>query len=121
MIDLRNIETFFWVATLGGFRAAAEKLNATQPAISQRIASLESDLGIRLFDRDARGIKLTGKGRELLSHAERMLQVRRDMFEAAREQNVMTGTVRIGVAETIVQTWLPTLIELIHTTSTLPS
>ncbi|KAG1166862.1 hypothetical protein G6F35_017953 [Rhizopus arrhizus] len=37
-----------------------------------------------------------------------MLQVRRDMFEAAREQNVMTGTVRIGVAETIVQTWLPT-------------
>ncbi|KAG1433889.1 hypothetical protein G6F57_021868 [Rhizopus arrhizus] len=45
-----------------------------------------------------------------------MLQLRRDMFEAAREQNVMTGTVRIGVAETIVQTWLPTLIELIHTT-----
>ena len=44
-----------------------------------------------------------------------MLQVRRDMFEAARAQNVMTGTVRIGVAETIVQTWLPTLIELVHT------
>ena len=57
MIDLRNIETFFWVATLGGFRAAAEKLSATQPAISQRIASLESDLGVRLFDRDVRGIK----------------------------------------------------------------
>ena len=67
MIDLRNIETFFWVATLGGFRAAAEKLSATQPAISQRIASLESDLGVRLFDRDVRGIKLTAKGRELLS------------------------------------------------------
>ena len=116
MIELRNIETFFWVATLGSFRAASEKLNTTQPAVSQRIASLEADLGVRLFERDARGVKLTGKGHELLSHAERMLQVRRDMFEAAREQNVMTGTVRIGVAETIVQTWLPTLIELIHTT-----
>ncbi|MGY6269181.1 LysR family transcriptional regulator [Achromobacter denitrificans] len=114
MIELRNIETFFWVATLGSFRAASEKLNTTQPAVSQRIASLEADLGVRLFERDARGVKLTGKGHELLSHAERMLQVRRDMFEAAREQNVMTGTVRIGVAETIVQTWLPTLIELIH-------
>ena len=90
MIDLRNIETFFWVATLGGFRAAAEKLNATQPAISQRIASLESDLGIRLFDRDVRGIKLTGKGRELLSHAERMLQLRRDMQEAARAKSIMS-------------------------------
>ncbi|WP_039884195.1 LysR family transcriptional regulator, partial [Achromobacter piechaudii] len=116
MIELRNIETFFWVATLGSFRAASDKLNTTQPAVSQRIASLEADLGVRLFERDARGVKLTAKGHELLSHAERMLQVRRDMFEAAREQNVMTGTVRIGVAETIVQTWLPTLIELIHTT-----
>ena len=116
MIELRNIETFFWVATLGSFRAASDKLNTTQPAVSQRIASLEADLGVRLFERDARGVKLTGKGHELLSHAERMLQVRRDMFEAARAQNVMTGTVRIGVAETIVQTWLPTLIELVHTT-----
>ncbi|MFY2948398.1 LysR family transcriptional regulator [Achromobacter ruhlandii] len=114
MIELRNIETFFWVATLGSFRAASDKLNTTQPAVSQRIASLEADLGVRLFERDARGVKLTAKGHELLSHAERMLQVRRDMFEAAREQNVMTGTVRIGVAETIVQTWLPTLIELVH-------
>ncbi len=114
MIELRNIETFFWVATLGSFRAASDKLNTTQPAVSQRIASLEADLGVRLFDRDARGVKLTGKGQELLSHAERMLQLRRDMFEAARAQNVMTGTVRIGVAETIVQTWLPTLIEQVH-------
>ena len=114
MIELRNIETFFWVATLGSFRAASDKLNTTQPAVSQRIASLEADLGVRLFERDSRGVKLTAKGHELLSHAERMLQVRRDMFEAAREQNVMTGTVRIGVAETIVQTWLPTLIELVH-------
>lgn len=116
MIELRNVETFFWVATLGSFRAASDKLNTTQPAVSQRIASLEADLGVKLFERDARGVKLTAKGHELLSHAERMLQVRRDMFEAAREQNVMSGTVRIGVAETIVQTWLPALIELIHTT-----
>ena len=114
MIDLRQIETFFWVATLGSFRAASEKLNTTQPAISQRIASLEEDLGVRLFERDARGVTLTGKGHELLSHAERMLQVRSDMLEAARAQNVMSGRVRIGVAETIVQTWLPELLEAVH-------
>ncbi|MCD0502907.1 LysR family transcriptional regulator [Bordetella petrii] len=114
MIDLRNIETFFWVSTLGSFRAASEKLNTTQPAVSQRIASLERDLGVRLFERDARGVTLTGKGQELLSHAERMLQLRRDMLQAAREQNVMRGPMRIGVAETIVQTWLPSLIEHVH-------
>ena len=87
------------MATLGGFRAAAEKLSATQPAISQRIASLESDLGVRLFDRDVRGIKLTAKGRELLSHAERMLQMRRDMQEAARAKSVMSGMLRLGVSK----------------------
>ncbi len=114
MIDLRNIETFVWAAELGGFRAAAEKLNTTQPAVSQRIASLESDLGVRLFDRDARGIRLTAKGVELLSHAERMLQMRHDMLQAARQENVMSGTVRMGVAETIVQTWLSTLLERLH-------
>ena len=116
MIELRNIETFFWVATLGSFRAAAEKLNTTQPAISQRIALLESDLSVRLFERGARGVELTAKGRELLSYAERMLQVRREMMQAAHEQHVMSGTIRIGVAETIVQTWLPSLLEHIHLT-----
>jgi len=116
MIDLRNIETFYWVATLGTFSAASDKLNTTQPTISQRIAALEKDLGVRLFDRDARGVKLTAKGHELLSHAERMLQGRSDMIQAAREENVFTGTIRIGVAETIVQTWLSALIEQIHAT-----
>jgi DNA-binding transcriptional LysR family regulator len=114
MIDLRNIETFFWVSTLGSFRAAAEKLNTTQPTISQRIALLESDLSVRLFERGARGVELTAKGQELLLYAERMLQVRREMVQAAHEQHVMSGTIRIGVAETIVQTWLPALIEHIH-------
>ena len=111
MIDLRNIETFFWVATLGGFRAAAEKLNATQPAISQRIALLEGDLGVKLFERDTRGIKLTAKGQELLSHAERMLQMRHDMLEAARADAVMSGTLRLGVSETLIHTWLSRLME----------
>jgi len=114
MVDLRTVETFYWVATLGSFRAASEKLNTTQPAVSQRIASLEGALGVRLFERDARGVRLTAKGHELLSYAERMLQVRSEMIEAAAAENVMCGTVRIGVAETIVQTWLSALIEHIH-------
>jgi len=114
MIDLRNIETFFWASSLGGFRAAAEKLNTTQPTISQRIASLESDLGVRLFERDARGVTLTPKGRELLPHAERMLRMRQDLIEVARARDVMVGTIRIGVSETIVHTWLYALIEHMH-------
>lgn len=114
MIDFRNIETFFWAAALGSLRAASEKLGTTQPAVSQRIASLEQTLGVRLFQRDARGVSLTAKGQELLVHAERMIEAKRDMLRAARDQTTMSGKVRLGVAETIVQTWLPRLIEQVH-------
>lgn len=114
MIDFKQIETFVWVAELGGFRAAAEKLHTTQPAISQRIAAMESIMAVRLFERGARGIKLTEKGQELLSHAQRMLDMRNEMLSVAKEQNAMRGTLRLGVAETLVQTWLHRLIEQLH-------
>lgn len=45
MADFKAIETFMWVVTLGSFRGAAQKLNTTQPAISQRIAQLEREVG----------------------------------------------------------------------------
>src|SRR5690606_26673264 len=86
----------------------------TQPSISQRIAGLEAALEVRVFDRGARGIKLTDKGQELLSHAQRMLDLRTEMLRAAKEQNAIRGVLRLGVAETIVQTWLHNLIDHLH-------
>lgn len=114
MIDLRNVETFYWAAALGSLRAASEKLGTTQPAISQRIASLETSLGVRLFERAARGVKLTAKGHELLVHAERMIQARNDIVQAAKEKSGISGRFHLGVAETIVQTWLPRLIAEVY-------
>ncbi len=114
MADLRNLETFVWVAHLGGFRAAADKLNTTQPAVSQRIAQLETALGVKLFDREPRGIALTPKGNELLPYAERMLQLHANLLQVAREKRATSGVVRLGVAETIVHTWLSKLIERLH-------
>ncbi|MEQ4617452.1 MAG: LysR family transcriptional regulator [Corticimicrobacter sp.] len=111
MIDFKQIETFVWVAELGGFRAAAEKLNTTQPAISQRIAALEQTLNTRLFTRDTRGIQITDKGQELLTQAQRMLDLRNDMMQTACAQNAVRGTLRLGVAETIAHTWLHALLE----------
>lgn len=114
MIDFKQIETFVWVAELGGFRAAAEKLHTTQPAISQRIAAMEAAMQTRLFTRDTRGIDLTDKGQELLSHARRMLALRSEMLRVARAQNAIRGTLRLGVAETIAHTWLHALIERLN-------
>jgi DNA-binding transcriptional LysR family regulator len=114
MVDLRNLETFVWVAQLGGFRAAADKLHTTQPAISARIAILEDELRVKLFDREQRRATLTAKGFELLGYAERMLQLRADMMQAVTEKMAMRGLIRLGVAETIVHTWLSRLIERLH-------
>ena len=113
MLDLRNLETFVWVWRLGGFRAAAEKLKTTQPAISARIALLERDLGTRVFDRRARQVLLTAKGAELLGYAERMLALRADMMRAIGDTASLRGNLRLGVPETIVHTWLAELVDRI--------
>ncbi|MER1968792.1 LysR family transcriptional regulator [Castellaniella sp. GW247-6E4] len=114
MMDFKHIEAFVWVAEVESFRIAAEKLHTTQPAISQRIAALEASLSVRLFERSARGIKLTEKGQELLSHATRILDMRTDMLTAAQRETPIRGLFRLGVAETLVHTWLPELLERLH-------
>jgi len=113
--DLRSLEVFYWVAQLGSFRKAAERLNTTQPAISHRVASLESYFGIKLINRGARTATLTPKGRELRDYAERMLQLMTEMMEAVAAPVTMSGVIRIGVSETIVHTWLARFIERVHT------
>ncbi|PKU23585.1 LysR family transcriptional regulator [Telmatospirillum siberiense] len=113
-MDLKALETFVWVAHLGGFRTAADRLNATQPAISARIAQLEEELGVRLFDRESRRATLTEKGLNLLGYAERMLALRSEMVQAVAEKGSMRGIIRLGVAESIVHTWLSRLVERLH-------
>jgi len=114
MIDLKTIETFIWVATLRSFRGTAEKLGTTQPAVSMRIKQLELILGVRLLERDRRLVTPTQKGQELLRHARRLMRLHAEMIEAVGDHSIMGGLVRLGVSETIVHTWLPTLIERVN-------
>jgi DNA-binding transcriptional LysR family regulator len=113
-IDHRDLEVFYWVGQLQSFRRAAERLHTTQPAVSQRVANLESNLGVKLIDRGARTSALTPKGRQLLEYAERMLRLMAEITQAVADPLALSGVVRLGVAETIVHTWLSKLIELVH-------
>src|ERR1700747_2220170 len=105
MTACRSIGTFLWVVTLGSFRGAGQRLNTTQPAISQRIAQLERELGVKLLNRDHRVVSPTPSGRQLLVYAEKLVG----------ERSAMRGVWRLGVAETIVHTWLPRLIKSVNT------
>jgi len=115
-MDFRALETFLWIARLGGFRLAADRLNTTQPSVSARIRGLEDELGVRLFERNARAVALTPKGRDLIPYAERILALKGEMETKIGDPAAIQGTIVLGVVETIVHTWLPHLIErLTHT------
>ena len=72
---IRNLDTFYWIATLGSFRAAAEQLHLTQPAVTARIQMLEQDLGAEVFLKDTRKADLTAAGRTLLPYAEKLIEL----------------------------------------------
>ena len=82
-MNIRQIETFFWAARLGSFVQAAQRLNATQSAISMRIQEVESDLRVKLFDRSQRRAILTPEGAMLLPYAEEVLAAVERLREAA--------------------------------------
>jgi DNA-binding transcriptional LysR family regulator len=114
MADFKAIETIKWVVTLGSFRGAAQKLNTTQPAISQRIAQLEREVGVRLLQRDRRMVLPTPSGRQMMVYAEKLIGLRSDMLAVVGDRSAMRGVLRLGVAETIVHTWLPQLIKSVN-------
>jgi DNA-binding transcriptional LysR family regulator len=115
MVDFKSIETFLWVVTLGSFRGAAQRLNTTQPAISQRIAQLEREMGVKLVNRDHRVASPTTSGRQLMVYAEKLIGLRSEMMAAVGDRSAMRGVMRLGVAETIVHTWLSRLIKSVNT------
>ncbi|HEY1152192.1 MAG TPA: LysR family transcriptional regulator [Pseudoduganella sp.] len=73
-LDTRALELFLTVADCLNFRQAAERLHMTQPPLTRAIQKLESQLGLRLFERDTQGVSLTPAGRKLLPHARKILQ-----------------------------------------------
>jgi DNA-binding transcriptional LysR family regulator len=73
-MDVPRLEAFVEVARLGSIRAASRSLHLGQPALSARIATLEDELGARVFERTKRGVRLTSAGHALLPHAERVLE-----------------------------------------------
>jgi DNA-binding transcriptional LysR family regulator len=114
MTDFRSLELFYWVAELNSFSKAAERANTTQPAVSQRIAALEAEFGVKLFERNSRSISLTHQGRKLVDYAERFLLLRTEMVADIGSTIAMKGILRLGVSETIAQTWLSRFMERAH-------
>src|SRR6202011_5758546 len=107
-INADLLRTFLEVARVEHLGRAAEMLQADQSTISRKIARLEQEVGVPLFERIGRSIRLTQAGRRLVGRAERLLNDLRDAIaDAEGAVSAETGQVHVGFLHTVGARWLP--------------
>ncbi|CAJ0796913.1 LysR family transcriptional regulator [Ralstonia holmesii] len=114
MLTFKQMEALYWIVQLGSFEAAANRLNATQSAVSKRVQELERNFDVAVFDRSSRTARLTEKGAEIFEYAKELLERRAQIEERIGSKEVLVRQVRIGVTELTALTWLPRLIAAIQ-------
>ena len=108
MDDLRLLKVLREVALRGSFSAAAEALSYSQPAVSQQIARLEAQAGVKLLERGHKRIELTPAGEALVRHTERILaQLAEAQAELAEIASSARGRLRIASFATAAGTIVP--------------
>src|SRR5918998_117261 len=108
MDDLRLLKGLRGVALRGSFPAAAEALSYSQPAVSQQIARLEAQAGVKLIERGHKGIRLTPAGEALVRHTEQILgQLAEAQAELGEIASSARGRLRLGAFATAAGTIVP--------------
>jgi DNA-binding transcriptional LysR family regulator len=110
MLDLRQIRTFRTVATERSFTRAAAVLNYAQSSITAQVHGLEEDLGVPLFDRLGRQVELTAAGRQLLSYADKMLELAEEAKQAVHSKGEPAGPLTVSASESLLTYRLPELL-----------
>jgi LysR family hydrogen peroxide-inducible transcriptional activator len=106
--SLRQLQYIIAVADLGGFRRAAAACGVAQPSMSAQIAQVEQAIGVQIFERNARGVRVTAAGAELVGRARAVLLAARDLADTARlHRDPLSGTLRIGIIPTVCPYLLP--------------
>ncbi len=111
MLDTKY-ESFLAVAAERSFTKAAAQLNLTQPAVSQQIRQLESQLGVTLFDRKPGGLKLTPEGEIVLKYANRMNNVTRNMHKALKNYRLHRHSLTVGISHSSESNIIPEALAL---------
>ena len=110
-----DMTTFVTLARNRHFGRTAKELNATQPAISSRLAALEEDLGCRLVERGARDFRLTPEGERALGVFQGALASLSSLRETLQSPRpAVLPVMRIGAIDSIACTWMPHLIEALR-------
>ena len=106
--SLRQLQYLVAVAELGGFRKAAAACGVSQPSLSAQVAQLEDAIGVQVFERGPRGVRVTAAGALIVDRARQIFLAVRDLDDTARQQgDPFTGTLRLGVIPTVCPYLLP--------------
>ena len=119
--SLRQLQYLVAVADLGGFRRAADACGVAQPSLSAQVAQVEAALGIQVFERGTRGVRVSAAGAAVVDRARGVLLASTDLIDTARRHgDPLRGRVRIGVIPTVCPYLLPEIAEpLMRTLPTL--
>ncbi|MDA3961553.1 MAG: LysR family transcriptional regulator [Planctomycetota bacterium] len=99
------------IARLGSFTRAAQELGLSQPALSRQIMNLEKHLGVRVFDRVGRSVRLTSAGEELVARIGPLLEeLSRVTVNLAAAGGSAAGRVRLGASESVAVHVLPSIL-----------
>ena len=104
-MNIKNLESFIYVAELGSFTKAAEKLGYSQSTVSFQIRQLEDTVQFPLFDRIHHTIKLTPKGSEVLRLAHQIAALSAEIERVADDTQTLRGHIRIAMADSLCH-WL---------------
>lgn len=106
---------FYTVAETGSISGAAKELFVTQPAVSKAVKNLEGSLGVKVFQRNARGVSLTAEGKVLYEHvaqAFKQLDEGEKLMKQLREKAY--GAIRIGISNTLCKYYLIPHLKAFH-------
>ncbi|MBS9721221.1 LysR family transcriptional regulator [Tianweitania sp. BSSL-BM11] len=110
-MNIRFLETVLWLSELRSFRATADRMNITPAAISNRVSAMEQELGIRLFERDTRDVRLTEEGRSFVAGARDIVARYNRLVNDIAPPEGLEGIVRIGLVPSMALTILPGIME----------
>jgi LysR family transcriptional regulator, nitrogen assimilation regulatory protein len=111
-MELRDLRIFVAIAETGSLAAAAKVLHSSPPSLSARIKDIEDEFGTVLFERSARGLVLTEKGKEFLSHAYAILKLSENAKASMLSgDKPPAGAVRFGVPGSLIELLTVPLIE----------
>lgn len=114
-MDIRDMKNFYAIVEEGNISNAAKRLNIAQPPLSKQMKQLEDDLGVQLFERGSRRIRLTEAGQLLRERVEQILGLVDGTIKEITELNSgLVGTLSIGTVTTSGATMLPGLLHKFH-------